>query len=168
MHTRSNGHTPSNTHSFHHKMAASEKEWGSEVLHYATVVILHFNGTPSSFPFTPLSSQLVILVCRRQAGSKQVAASPQEDWATQLQYNISWERHLHTTAFECDSQRGVREETRNDCVCVHIMESESKAAVRICIVWTFNDTKRYEHTHKKSAINMHPSIYFSWDHINPL
>lgn len=50
-------------------MAASEKEWGSRVLHYNTVVILHFNGTPSSFHFTPLSPQLVILVRSTQAAT---------------------------------------------------------------------------------------------------
>lgn len=64
--THTEPHTPSNTHLFHHKMAASEKEWGSEVLHYATVVILHFNGTP------PLSPPSLLSLCRvegRQTGS---------------------------------------------------------------------------------------------------
>lgn len=92
--------TPSNTYSFHHKMAALEKKWGCKAPHCTAVVILHFNGTPPSS--APLSPQLVILVSRRLVGSKPPATSSQEDRVTQLQDSISQVRHLQMVTFDCD------------------------------------------------------------------
>ena len=92
-------HTTSNTYSFHHKMAASEKEWGSEAPHAASqwwFCILMVPLLSSLYPsFLSIGNS-----GESQAGSKQPATSPQEDRATQFQDSISrkWIWNLNVTA----------------------------------------------------------------------
>lgn len=156
-------HSHSNRHTFTHHQTHTRSiiRWlpwrKSEGARCCTtpVVILNLNGTPPLLPSTPLS---------QVAGSKPLATSPQEDWATQLQGSISWVRHLHAAASECDSHRGLREGTRDRlCLCAQweevyyhysktsSMESWRTVSAHTCTVWPFNYTLRHTLKHARAT-----------------